>query len=352
MRNCKHNTRFLNGFCVFTVTAVLLLVGLLTGCAATSSDSDLRGLATSYIRAAFRFPDNPGVRAQAAEATAEVSFSDAGLLIREALRDEHPGVRFAACMALGRIQNTGSISAIRKLVNDSDTSVRIGAYYALERMGDASYRFRWIEMLANHADEAVRRNAAFALGQLDDKDVVPLLHKTAGKDEDEGVRMQALEAMVCLGDSNAIDRFLIYAYGGAGYKQLFALQALARLAGHCKDRAHRERLENAFLNRLRHAEYLESKLASADGLGRLGYRHGYSLALQSLNWNKPQINLTGDPAENQVMRVRSMAARALGEIGDRRALDRLKKRMQTPDDPRVQLAAATAIIKILRKTTY
>ena len=46
-------------------------------------------------------------------------------------------------------------------------------------------------------------------------------------------------------------------------------------------------------------------------------------------------------------RVRSMAALALGDIGDRRALKALTKRMQTPDDPRVQLAAATAILMIL-----
>ena len=87
-------------------------------------------------------------------------------------------------------------------------------------------------------------------------------------------------------------------------------------------------------------------------MGMLGYKRGYSLALQSLNWNKPQSDLPDDPPENQIMRVRSMAAMALGEIGDRGALGRLKNRMQTPDDPRVQLAAATAILKILNKTPF
>jgi HEAT repeat protein len=47
------------------------------------------------------------------------------------------------------------------------------------------------------------------------------------------------------------------------------------------------------------------------------------------------------------MRVRSMAALALGEIGDRRALGRLNQQMERSGDPRVQVAAVTAILRIL-----
>jgi HEAT repeat protein len=49
----------------------------------------------------------------------------------------------------------------------------------------------------------------------------------------------------------------------------------------------------------------------------------------------------------QVMRVRSMAALALGDIGRRAALGPVQRAMEGDDDPRVQLAAATAILKIL-----
>jgi HEAT repeat protein len=50
------------------------------------------------------------------------------------------------------------------------------------------------------------------------------------------------------------------------------------------------------------------------------------------------------------MRVRTMAAFTLGEIGDRRALGVLQQRMENHDDARVQLAAAKAILMILNKT--
>jgi HEAT repeat protein len=50
---------------------------------------------------------------------------------------------------------------------------------------------------------------------------------------------------------------------------------------------------------------------------------------------------------NQIMRVRSMAALALGAIGDPAALPALKHRLEAQDDPRVQLAAARAILEIL-----
>jgi hypothetical protein len=54
-----------------------------------------------------------------------------------------------------------------------------------------------------------------------------------------------------------------------------------------------------------------------------------------------------DPPELQVMRVQQMAALALGAIAQRSALGPLAERMQKCDDPRVQLAAATAILMIL-----
>ncbi|UCD29353.1 MAG: HEAT repeat domain-containing protein [Planctomycetota bacterium] len=337
---------------VWITISSLLSVVVISGCATTTPDPKLRDLATRYIRAACRFADNSAVRAQALEAAAEVMVSDPGLLVREGLSDEHPGVRFAACMALGRLRNTGSISTIRKLVNDSDHSVRIGAYYALERLGDSSFRSKWSEALAKHPDAAVRRNAAFAMGQLEDKAILPLLHRAVANDEDEGVRLQALEAMVGLGDKNAIDQFFVYAFGGVDYKQPFSLLALAYAAKDCQDIALRARLEGALFARLSHATYLESRLAAARGLGMLGYKQGFDLALKSLTWNKARSNLSDDPPENQLMRVRSMAAMALGEIGDPRALEPLKKRMETPDDPRIQLAAATAIAKILNKTPF
>jgi HEAT repeat protein len=323
--------------------AGVFLVVALSGCsqyaAPGPADNTLRELAATYVRQGVRYPEHPVVRAEAVEAAAKVMGRDALLLVRGAMKDEHPAVRFAACMAMGRLKDPDAAPTLRELLKDEDPSVRVGVYFALERLGDTSHRVEWVELLRRHENPVVRRNAAMALGLLEDKKSLPLLELAANSDPDEGVKLQALEGMARLGDRDAISQFLQYAIAGQSFRQPYALITLAYI----KD----ERVAPALRTRLESSPYLESRLAAARSLGVLGYADGYDLALASLNWKDAQPNLRDDPPEVQIMRVRSMAAMALGEIGDRRALDALAKRMQTPDDPRVQLAAATAILMIL-----
>jgi HEAT repeat protein len=322
-----------------SVASVACAAGCSNYAAPGPLDSSLRELATAYVRRGLQYPENPAVRAQAVEASEDVLGKDATLLIRVALKDEHPGVRFAACMSLGRIKDQDAAPALRNLLNDPDASVRVGVFFALERLGDGSHRAEWVEMLRHHESPTVRRNAATALGALGDPNVLALLEQASANDPDEGVRLQALEGMALLGDKDAIGHFLQFSIAGAGFRQPFALVTLGRV----KD----ERVAPALRTRLDSSPYLESQLAAARSLGKLGYEDGFKLALASLDWNQPQAGLPDDPPATQLMRVRSMAALALGEIRDRRALDALARRMQTPDDPRVQLAAATAILLIL-----
>lgn len=325
------------------LAGALLVAGLSAGCSnyvkPGPADLSLRELAEAYVRRGVQYPEHPAVRAQAIEAAETVMGKEALLLIRGAMKDEHPAVRFAACMALGRLKDPDSSAAVKALVQDPDPSVRVGAYFALECFGDASHRAEWVNLLRRHKDPVVRRNAVMALGMLGDPQVMPLLVLAGNNDPDEGVRLQAIEGMARLGDRDSIGHFLQYAIAGQSFRQPFALVTL----GQIKD----ERVAPALRTRLESSPYLESQLAAARSLGALGYSDGFDLAMKSLEWNQPQVNLPDDPPESQLMRVRSMAALALGEIGDRRALEALARRMQTPDDPRVQLAAATAILMIL-----
>lgn len=327
------------------VMLFLLAPLLAAGCAAPPSvppDGELRRIASLYVERALRYPENPAVRAEAMEAASEVLGDEARLLIREGLDDEHPGVRFAACMALGELKDTGAMADVRPLVEDPDPSVRVGAYFALEQMGDPSYRESWRDLLRWHEDPAVRRNAAMALGRLDNKSVMPLLRGVANSDRDEGVILQAMEGLALLGDRTAIATFIRDAYGGIGFRQPFALLTLGRVNNAEAPVVLRARLENA--------PYLEARLAAARGLALQGYAEGYDVAVAALDWDDANPDLPDDPPATQIMRVRSMAAMALGDIGDRRALGPLKTCMETMQDPRVQLAAATAILKILNST--
>jgi len=318
----------------------LALLVVTIGCGAPGiSEKELRDRASQYVRAAARFPDNPAVRAQAMEAMSEVMRDQASLFLREGLKDEHPGVRFAACMALGELADRDARPVVQPLVGDPDGSVRVAAYFALEKMGDYSHRRAWRDALASAADPAVRRNAALAMGRLGNKSLIPLLARASTADDDEGVRLQAFEAMALLGDAQATEQFLHDAFGGRGFKQPFALLTLGRVDT--------DPVRSVLRARLRNAPYIEARLAAARALGMQHCDDGYDLSSQALTWNQPQRDVPDDPPELQVMRVRSMAALALGQIGRQDALPALKQVMESEDDSRVQLAAATAILMIL-----
>jgi HEAT repeat protein len=324
--------------------AWLLTMGTMLsgGCAALSPpppDPQLRELATQCLRNGAGLPERPDVRGMALEAISRVLKSEATLLLRAGLKDQHPVVRFTACMGLGELNAVDAKESVQPLVNDPDGSVRVAAYFALERMGDFSHRLAWRDAALNAEDPAIRRNAVTALGHLKDKKVVALLWKAAAGDSDEGVRIQAVESLAYLGDTQAVSRLIHDAYGGLAFKQPFSLLALGKV----KD----DRVVPALRTRLAGAQYLEAKLAAARSLGMQGLADGYNLALQSLNWNQPRSDLPDDSPLNQIMRVRMMAAMALGDIGKREALGPLTQTMKNPDDERIQVAAATSILMIL-----
>ena len=294
-----------------------------------------------YVTQAATFPENPVVRAQAIETLQEIQGEQAASWFRQALSDEHPGVRFAACMAIGTIRHKPSEALVRLRLADPDASVRVAAMYALRRMGDQSFVREWAEIITSHPDVPVRRNAVLALGRLGEQGAAGLLRRVRREDKDESVQLQALEGMALLGDRHAVADLIFYANSNVGALQVFALATLGRIG----DPRCIPTLEYCFKN----APYLESRLAAARALGMMSRADGFQLALQSLDWNRPDPKLPEDQPENQIMRVRTQAALALGAIGKPEALTPLRGRMEQDADPRCQLAAATAILQILQR---
>lgn len=326
-------------------TLGMMLAGW-AGCVSTPTvppDPELRRTAMAYLEMALRYPDNPVVRADAMEAAGLVLGSNARMWLRDGLDDEHPAVRFAACMAMGKLEDPGDPSVVAPLCHDEDPNVRIGAYFVMERTGNYRYRVAWRDLLTHHPDPRIRRNAALALGHLEDPAVKPLLRRAASMDADEGVKVQALEGLALLNDRDAIGQFLYQSFGGPGFKQPFALLTLGRTAD--------PRAVPALRRGLDSAPYLEARLAAARSLALQGHaQEGLDKALDALDWSDADPKLVDDPPDNQIMRIRTMAAMALGQIGDRKALPGLIRRMEDPSDPRVQLAAATAILMILDRS--
>ena len=323
------------------LSVTLCGLGLLCGgCNAPLSREEcnaLRDRAMLALKRGVHYEALPSVRAQAVEALQKVA-PRAGLpWIRMALNDHHPGVRFAACLALGTLRDALSQPALENRVTDPDPSVQAAAIFALHRLGDLSRSQRLAEFLLEHDDPAVRCNAAMLLGRLEEAGAIPLLARAMMSD-DEALRLQALESMALLGGEEARRELKFTAYSGDGAQQTFALVALAET----RDPA----LEGLYRLRLEQAAHLETRLAAAKALGHLQCNAGYKVARKALDFNKPTSRDRDDPPEAQVMRVRQLAAHALGAIGDSQALVALRRRMNRDRDPRVQLAAAMAIVQL------
>lgn len=280
------------------------------------------------------------VRAQAIESLQDEAPRRGLPWIRTGLTDEHPAVRFAACMALGTLKDEGSRQALERLLKDDNASVRAAAIFGLHRLGDASHTAELASLLRDHPEAAVRRNAALILGRLGEPGAVALLAGVVNS-KDAGLHIQALEAMVLLGNPEATQQMVFVSQSGNGPEEVLALNALAKKRD--------ARFKKLMQRKLAESPYRETRLAAARGLGELGSADGLREALAGLRFDKPKASIKDDSPENQRMRIRQMAAAALGAIGDPEALPALADRLEDNSDARVQVATARAILRIIRQ---
>lgn len=288
------------------------------------------------------FDDSAAIRCQAIEALSDVAAEQAVADFQHHLGDEYWGVRFEACVALGRMRHDRSRPLLAARLDDPHPAVQAAAIYALHRMGDSSHTSKLADLLLRNEQPLVRRVTAQLLGRLQEPGSIKLLRR-ALRDRDEAVRWEATVAMARLGDSKALQELVFFANSGFSDKQTFALLELALMED--------PRCLELFRYRLKEGPYRETRLAAARGLGRLGYRDGLALALKLLRFDKPDLSprvVKNDPPGQQIARVRSMAAHALGAIGDPSALAALARAMRSGDKA-VQVAAAKAIVRIVNR---
>jgi HEAT repeat protein len=291
------------------------------------------------LKRAVQYEHNPAVRVEAVEALQDCAGDEAGPWIRSALTDDHPAVRFAACVAVGRLADATAESAVRERLDDENASVRVAALFALHRMGHTDQTGFMPVYLLEHDDPTVRRNAAVVLGLMDEPGVIKMLAR-AMKDSDPGVRNYALEAMARLGNPEAKQELVFMTSAGIGSDEVFAIGALAQTG----DRAYLD----TFRYKLATASHIETRLAAARGLGVSGSDEGLDVALRALRSHRTILDDPKDPPEDQKLRVRQLAAAALGAIGRVEALPVLVELMDDPTDPRVQVCAAQAVVMIIK----
>ncbi len=331
------------------ITSIALLTSIfaLTGCNTPKKKAEVpvtpiafEDRAIDGLKRAITYEPITAVRVQAVEAFAQTGCEQGLPWIRASLLDTHPAVRFAACVALGEMRDVKAKDRLTELIADEDRSVQLAAIYALHRLSDTQYTGRLPDYLLYDEDSAVRRNAAFVLGRMEEKGVVKMLARTM-KDKDGAVRQIALESMARLGNIESREQLVFRANSGVGEEEVLALLALADLREPI--------LYDVFLNKLETATHLETKLSAVRGIGLLGRTEGYDLALGALDFNKPIVRDERDSEEKQIFRVRQLAMAALGAIGKREALPELNRVLLANRDPQEQVAAARAILEIMRE---
>ncbi|NOT01628.1 MAG: hypothetical protein HOP29_13480 [Phycisphaerales bacterium] len=329
----------------YAFLALVCTASSLAGCIAPSQtpltlreELVLRDRCVEVVKQAVRYTEAGSVRAAGIEVMQRHCGAAAIEWFRSSLQDPSPGVRFAALIALGMAGDADAREWVLPFADDADAGVRLSALYALHRLGDTGRTGEFASMMLRHDSADVRRDAAFLLGILDETGAAGLLAR-AMTDRDEGIRRQALESMARLGNEEAVQQLVFWSNSGLGPVRVRALNALARLR--------RPSLAATFQYSLESGEYLEVRLAAAAALGRLGRNDGFALAAAALTFNEPRPRVPGDPPAEQIMRVRQLAAVALGAIGDRHALGALRRTLESNSDPRVQLAAADAVLEIV-----
>ena len=305
------------------------------------SHARLERRAMECLKAAIRYEYNPVVRVEAVEALELCGGSEAAPWIRSALLDVHPACRFAACVALGQLGDATAGSALRQRLKDENASVQVAALFALHRLGYTDQTGHMPAYLLDHDDPTVRRNAALVFGLMDEPGALKMLAR-AMKDPDAGVRNHTLEAMARLGNPEARQELVFMTSAGVGSDEVFALHALAQT----RDATYLD----TFRYKLQNAPHIETQLAAARGLGILGSDEGLTVALRALRTGGEPIDDPDDPPGDQRLRIRQLAAGALGEIGRVDALSALAEVMNASSDPRLQVSAAQAVVLIVRAT--
>jgi HEAT repeat protein len=288
--------------------------------------------------------EQPLLRMQAIEAFQDVAPAEGLPYIVDSIDNGYAGISFAALMAIGSMREGRFIDKVRVRAEDSDPNVRIAALFALHRLGDAKRTGEIGELLLDHADARVRANAALAVGRLGEKGAVKLLRTAGQREKKDAVKLQIREALAILNDQKATEELIFAGHSAVPDQATLALMFLAN--------AKSPQADELFRYRLYHADQPEIKLQAARGLGLLGSDQGYDIACAHLYYRASSGNRKNDPPEQQIARVRALAALALEAIGDADALGPLKDAFYAEGQAgTVRLAVARAAIGIMNRAS-
>jgi HEAT repeat protein/cyclophilin family peptidyl-prolyl cis-trans isomerase len=238
-------------------------------------------------------------------------------------------VRVMAADALGRIGGEAAIAPLGQALHDASFHVRVAALSALARLEKPSHVDRMRELTEDPAVD-VRLAAYAALAACAGADAAGDLERGVA-DPHDGVAGLCLARLGETGSPSAPD-VLMAAFDansrpGLRYRALEGLGAL--------EQAPRERIRAAVTDE----DWIVATTAVAQ-IARLQDTEAVPLLLRAYDERK-------EPGRADVC---WQILQALGELGDERAVERLRRALEEEDDVRLRLAARASLAAILPET--
>lgn len=290
----------------------------------------------------------PLLKMRGIESCVNLGLPNAQEICIKAVSSPAPELQFVGAMGLLELATPAAQKALQNRLSSPDASVRLAVIGALHRLGQAEHSGELITALSSPSPK-IRSNALMILGRLGDKSPMLSIRQVLKKDDVERVRLQAAEALVLLGDEKVLPRLQLWQYSTNWQERIFAVQ----LMGQVRDK---DLFVADLLQGLNDPNQLV-QVQAARSLGQLGQQDGLHTALRYLYptaedkrfiAREMAVSMNQPRFIERMSQIRSMAALALGEIGNWEAAAGLTKALDDKDS-QVALAAAVGSLRLLQK---
>ncbi len=308
-------------------------------------DSALRERAIDAL-IEFTSDADPRVRANALEALVRVP-KRLEAQAAAGLKDPSPAVRSVAAMAVGRAGVKSLTASLKALLNDPSEYVQAAAIMGLGKLGQSPDPSSLAGWLLASPSVKLRSHAAFVLGELGNPSAAALLRDALRQTAPRGqeaewqlFKLQVAEARAKLGETSQLEVIQAALYPGSP-DGLEAAMLATQILGQLKDRA----AEGALIPLIEGSKATgpsqappELRLTAGHALARLGQKAGAA-------------DLAREFAKDESPVIRAQVAAILADAGSAQDLAGLEQWMTKSSESQVRLAAASALVAIIDRTS-
>jgi aminopeptidase N len=229
-------------------------------------------------------------------------------------RAEEAMDRARAARELSAFKGDEGVNALREtLLGDDFHGVRMASAVSLGEIGSSGARAALIEAYRLSKDSHVRRACVYALGNFKDEEISDILGEALNKDDSYYVAVAAARALAHIGGDKSYD-ILRASISRPSWQEVIAASIFHGVA-----QAKEKRAVDLAINHSKYGERAPVRVAAIACLGALG---------KELNKEKKDDQVVDHLIEllkDKAVRARLSAVKALGKIGNKRALPPLRE---------------------------